>query len=205
VPLQRLKKKRSTNHRALPSRLRSAYRISHPLDGLLPLQLSQPCFMLGTLMGFHPSEPCPLNEVVAPLDARSPHAVVNSTPNVTLNSRPIAASLASRFGVPPTRIQRLVMGRSTSGYSTSPESVSHDIGRSHAASALLSWAFTPLQGLAPTRPSSVVSDLRISHELYPGTPSTPLTCRDAARDSAGSPESIDPVAAPASLEAELPS
>lgn len=60
----------------MPARLRSVFRIFHPLDGFLPLLPFRPCFVPVTLLGFLPSELFPHSEAVAPLGARLPHAVI---------------------------------------------------------------------------------------------------------------------------------
>jgi hypothetical protein len=49
----------SDQHRSYQLQLRSAYRLSQPLDALLHPKPFQPCFMLVTLMGFPPTEVFP--------------------------------------------------------------------------------------------------------------------------------------------------
>jgi hypothetical protein len=75
LPLQRSRQGRSTRHRACLTRLRSAYRVSHPPDGLLSPKPSGLVSCRWRSWGWYPPEPFPPNEAVTPLDARNPHAV----------------------------------------------------------------------------------------------------------------------------------
>jgi hypothetical protein len=98
LPLQRSRWGRFTRRRALPARLRSAFRDSHPLDGLHPPLPLRPCFMPLAFLGFRPSELFPPNEAVAPLDARSPHAVVDTSRN-TRSPLPVDSLAAREVGM----------------------------------------------------------------------------------------------------------
>jgi hypothetical protein len=51
------------------SRLRSAFRVSHPPDGLTPPRTLPACFIRLTLLGFRSPEPCSSVAAVAPLGA----------------------------------------------------------------------------------------------------------------------------------------
>jgi hypothetical protein len=63
-----------TNRRELPgSPLRSAYRVSHPLDGLHPLRPTRPCFMPRALLRFS-------LRGISPLTSRTPLGAVAPPP-----------------------------------------------------------------------------------------------------------------------------
>jgi len=110
-------------HQALPARLCSTFRVSHPLDGFLPPLPARPCFVPVTLMGFRPSELFPSTEPLrlstpAPLlplsEARCDHApcIGSSTETIALvSTHPTPASPTLRS---TDRLQGLIPRRSPS-------------------------------------------------------------------------------------------
>jgi hypothetical protein len=119
-----MKRGRSTSHRALPARLRSVFRVSHPLDGLLSPLPFRPCFMSVALVGFRPSELFPSSEAVTPLGARSPPAGVVA-PRLRHLASPIASS-----SVRETK-PRIVVARRQRSAATTDFRVCHLAGVRH--------------------------------------------------------------------------
>jgi hypothetical protein len=129
--------------RVLPSRVCSAFRISHPLDGFLPPLPFRPCFVPVTLMGLLPFRAFP--------SRRSRYASRRPLPSCRFRysrrrrSQPGMAYLARRPS--PVTVRSVPMpsstsmrARSTSGFRTSLESVVLRSGVSPPAGPVLSWA-----------------------------------------------------------------
>jgi hypothetical protein len=145
-----MKQERSTDRRTLPARLRSVFRIFHPLDGLLPLLPFRPCFMPVTLLGFSlqslslTTKPSRLSASASLLPLSSRLASPASRP------RPIAAPLASAVRRIGFARQKRWFRQPASGPDTSLESVAVGAGNPvRRPDALL--GFSPLQGLTHAR------------------------------------------------------
>jgi len=135
----------------------SAFRISHPLDGLLPPSPFRPCFMPVALMGFDPFRAFPSHEAVAPLDARSPHAVVVSP------CRAAPPDLTDSF---PTRVRVGISGLSAQRVrrvdrlqGLAPRESPLRVGAVlPAPAARCSPGVVPLQGIARVAPGRPLPD-----------------------------------------------
>jgi hypothetical protein len=108
----------------IPTPVRSAFRVSHPLDGLLPSSL--PTSRVGTTHGVHPTESYPLAEPFA-FRRHCPPAVSGNASSCS-EDQEVTLPRSSR-ALLPARI-RTRPGRSRTG-------------------PILSWAFGPLQSVSP--------------------------------------------------------
>jgi hypothetical protein len=147
---------------SLPDSIRSAFRVSHPLDGFLPDSAGRLFFKSEALMGLSPSELFPPDEADAPLDARGPPDVGHPTVRCRCVDRRSSWSAATRQKVlprPRQRAGRRLASRVSHLAGVRCQPIRVFAGRRPVA--LL--GFVPLQGFTPLVPGT----RRLSPALLP--------------------------------------
>jgi hypothetical protein len=130
----------------LPRPVRSAFRVSHPPDGLLPLRPSGLVSCRWRSWGSSPSELLPPTEAVSPLGDRNPPDVGSAMRGAASSGAPNVSAAASSFDD---------QGRKASGSRIRRRPSSSRVARLQGVAPR--WSPSPWPAALATRPGSMLS------------------------------------------------